>query len=46
MTSPDGQAFFEKSAKSWKDAHIANGEETAIATAMAEATADFYCGRE
>lgn len=45
MTSPDGHTFFEKSARSWKDAHIAHGEDTAIATTMAEATADFYCGR-
>jgi len=44
MVSSEGKAFIKKCARAWGDAHIECGEDDAIATAMAEETAAFYCG--
>ena len=46
MASQDGQAFIKSCAKAWGDAHAQAGEDLAIASAMAEETAAFYCGGE
>ena len=42
--SPEGKAFMRSSADGWAQAHIAAGEEPAIAQGMAQRTAAFYCG--
>ncbi len=44
MASPEGKAFLKRCANAWSEAHIESGEDTAIAAAMAEETASFYCG--
>ena len=46
MASSEGKAFITNCARSWRDAHIDSGEDTAIAAAMAEETAGFYCGEQ
>lgn len=42
--SDDGKAFMRKSADAWADAHIAGGEDAAVARGMADRTAQFYTG--
>ncbi len=46
MASLEGKAFIKNCARSWSDAHIVCGEDAAIAAAMAEETARFYCGEQ
>ena len=46
LTSPDGKTFLQNCATAWGDAHIESGEDSTVATAMADATAAFYCGTE
>lgn len=42
--SDDGKAFMRRSADAWAAAHVAGGEDAAIARAMADRTAQFYTG--
>ena len=42
--SDEGKSFMRASAKAWADAHIAGGEDPAVAHGMAERTAKFYTG--
>jgi uncharacterized protein YndB with AHSA1/START domain len=42
--SVEGKAFIRASATAWADAHIAGGEDAAVARGMAERTAAFYTG--
>lgn len=42
--SEDGKAFMRESTAAWAEAHIAAGEDPAVARAMAERTARFYSG--
>lgn len=44
MASEEGKAFYRASAKAWAEAHIAGGENEAVARGMAERTAAFYTG--
>ncbi len=44
MASSEGKAFIKNCARAWGDAHIECGEDDAIAAAMSEETAAFYCG--
>lgn len=45
LATPEGETFIENSAKAWGDAHARSGEDRDTASAIAAATADFYCGR-
>lgn len=45
-TSPEGLEFITDTANSWRNAHIASGEDQAKAEGMAERTAKFYRGEE
>jgi uncharacterized protein YndB with AHSA1/START domain len=42
--SDEGKSFMRASATAWADAHIAGGEDAAVARGMAERTAAFYTG--
>jgi hypothetical protein len=44
MVSPEGKAFMRGSADAWAAAHIAGGEDPAVAHGMADRTAGFYTG--
>ena len=44
MASDEGKAFMHASAAAWAAAHIAGGEDEAVARGMAERTAAFYTG--
>ncbi len=44
MASDAGKAFMRSSAERWREAHVAAGEDAAVAEAMAKRTADFYTG--
>ena len=46
MASPQGRSFIQDCARAWGEAHVRAGEDPAIAEAMAEETAAFYCGGE
>ena len=44
MMSDAGKAFIRQVAMDWGQAHITSGESEAVATAMADRTANFYSG--
>ena len=44
MATDEAKAFMRRSAEAWAEAHIAGGEDAAIARGMAANTAKFYTG--
>ena len=44
LQTEDGQAFIRSCATAWGEAHIKSGEAPDTAKAIAERTANFYCG--
>ena len=44
MASVEGKSFIRNCARAWGDAHVECGEDAEVALAMADETANFYCG--